>query len=317
MSDVLPSVTVIIPTRPGQSDVPAVEAARRLQYPAGKLDIIVARGRQPAVQRNAALKTASGEIVYFLDDDAMTLPENLHKAAEHFRNPAVAMVGGPNLCPADAPRIEQVFAVVLTSWLGFMSSRARYDRVGAARETTEKELILCNLLARKSAVQAAGGFDESLYPNEENALMDHIQKSGGKLVYDPALFVYRRPRPSLKAFCKMLLNYGRGRAEQFRRHPTFGSAPNFVPPLFCVYLAAAPWFGGVALLPLAIYAGAVMLQVVVLMTSKPIAYALAATPLIVLTHIFYGLGFWRGLFTTLRPSGAAPVTEVVLERVIL
>src|ERR1700741_3102494 len=83
-----------------------------------------------------------------------------------------------------------------------------------------------------------GGFDEALYPNEENALMDELQKRGGLLIYDPELIVHRRPRHSLKAFCKMLMTYGRGRAEQFRLHPTPGSALNFVPPLFCLYLAA-------------------------------------------------------------------------------
>jgi cellulose synthase/poly-beta-1,6-N-acetylglucosamine synthase-like glycosyltransferase len=316
VTDALPQVTVIIPARPGQNEVPAVDAARALEYPHGKLEVLVARGRQPAVQRNTALKSATGDIIYFLDDDAKVLPANLQRAVEHFRDPAVAMVGGPNLCPSDAPRLEQIFAVVLSSWLGFMSSRARYDKVGLTRATTEKELILCNLLARRSALLEAGGFDQSLYPNEENALMDHIQKRGGKLLYDPELAVYRRPRPTLKAFVKMLLNYGRGRAEQFRRHPTPGSAANFVPPTFCIYLVTAPWFGGIALAPLGLYALALLAQTSVLMTRRPVAYALAAMPLIVLTHVFYGLGFWRGLFTRLKQSTAASA-EVTIERIAL
>src|SRR4051812_31342810 len=40
----LPFVTIIIPTRPGQKDVPAVSAARLLDYPRERLEIIVARG---------------------------------------------------------------------------------------------------------------------------------------------------------------------------------------------------------------------------------------------------------------------------------
>ena len=85
---------------------------------------------------------------------------------------------------------------------------------------------------------ALGGFNEALYPNEENALMDEMQKRGAKLLYDPDLIVHRRPRHSLKAFAKMLLTYGRGRAEQFRLHPSPGSALNFLPPLFLLYLLA-------------------------------------------------------------------------------
>src|SRR4029077_9061028 len=124
--------------------------------------------------------------------------------------------------------------VVLSSWLAFGPSRARYAAVGSLREASEKELILCNLLARRDALRALGGFNEALYPNEENALMDELQKRGGKLLYDPQFIIRRRPRHTLKAFVKMLLNYGRGRAEQFRLHPTVGSALNFVPPLFCL-----------------------------------------------------------------------------------
>lgn len=309
----LPTVSVIVPTRPGQTDVAAVAAARRLDYPSKQLEIWIARGRQPAVQRNEAIKSASGEIIYFLDDDAQPKPENLQRAVGHFRDPKVKLVGGPNLCPADAPLIEQVFAIVLSSWVAFGPSRARYETVGQARPASEKELILCNLFARRDALVELGGFDASLYPNEENALMDNLQKRGGLLIYDPELIVYRRPRPTLKAFIKMLLNYGRGRAEQFRLHPTSGSALNFVPPLFCLYLLLWPILGLIGLVPLALYAVAVFGQTGYSIVRKGPLKALLAMPLLTLTHICYGLGFWRGLFTRLRPKTAI-ASEVSLER---
>jgi len=45
-------------------------------------------------------------------------------------------------------------------------------------------LILCNLVAPQGTLLKLGGFNEALYPNEENALMDEMQKQGGKLLYD-------------------------------------------------------------------------------------------------------------------------------------
>lgn len=315
MSDTLPSVTVLVPTRPGQSDVPAVTAARKFDYPAEHLEIIVVRGKQPSVQRNAGLRDARGELIYFLDDDSIAPPGNLRRAIEHFRNPQVKIVGGPNLCPADAPFQEQVFALVLSSWLGFLSSRARYASVGKVRESGEKELILCNLLARRSDMLELGGFNEALYPNEENALMDELQKRGGKLIYDPQLIVHRRPRPNLKAFCRMLMTYGRGRAEQFRVLPTFGSAPNFVPPLFCVYLATFWLFGWVGALLLAPYALLVLLQTAAFVPRGGLTRSLCALPLLPFPHVFYGLGFWRGLFTPLNAAATRAATPVDLERV--
>jgi len=323
----VPSVTVLIAARPEQAEIKAVSASRALDYPSDKLDIIVARGKQPSVQRNAGIRAARGELIYFLDDDSVPQPDNLRRTVAHFSDPNVKMVGGPNCCPADAPRLEQVFALVLGSWLAFGPSRARYTSVGDKRETSEKEIILCNLLARRDMLLQLGGFNEALYPNEENALMDEVQKGGGKLIYDPEFFVYRRPRASLWAFGKMLMTYGRGRAEQFRLHPTAGSALNFVPPLFCLCLAflvvllllpALAPFRMLLLAPLALYGFVVLAQVAVLAVNHGVLHSLLTIPLIVLAHLLYGLGFWRGLFTTFKPpEQRSAQAQVVLETVPL
>jgi cellulose synthase/poly-beta-1,6-N-acetylglucosamine synthase-like glycosyltransferase len=318
----LPIVSVIIAAPPDLTEIQAVAAARKLDYPADRLEIIVARGRQPSVQRNAALRAARGEWVYFLDDDALPAAGNLRRVAKLFDVSEVVMVGGPNLCPPDAPALEKVFAVVLASWLAFGPSRARYSPVGAERNSGEKELILCNLLARRAPLMELGGFNEALYPNEENALMDELQQRGRRLVYDPQFSVHRRPRRTLSLFLKMLRTYGRGRAEQFRVHPTPGSVLNFVPPMFCLYLAVllAAGFAGlprawywILASPLLLYGCAVFGQTVVSMRTAGILRAGLALPLLVASHVFYGLGFWRGLFTSLKSGPDRARTEVAIE----
>ena len=313
MNPILPTISVIIAARPGQDHIQAVDATRRLDYPPEKLELIVARGTQPAVQRNVAIREAKGEWIYFLDDDSMPPRDNLRKVIGYLQRPGVEMVGGPNLCPEDAPPLEQAFALVMSSWLAFGPSRARYAGVGSVRETGEKELILCNLMARRSTLVALKGFDESLYPNEENALMDTLRAQGGKMLYDPGFWVHRRPRKSLKSFIRMLLTYGRGRAEQFRLHPTLGSAPNFVPPLFCVYLPLAAVLRGPWLWPLGVYALAVAVQCLTA-TSGAWLTRLRAMPLILLTHLCYGAGFWRGLMGKYRSARAPGTVSVGLEK---
>lgn len=295
-------------------DIAAVRGAKKLDYPRDKLEIIVARGKQPSVQRNVAMRAARGDIIYFLDDDSVPQPDALRRAVELFRRPEVKMVGGPNLCPADSTKLQQAFSLTMGTWLAFGPSRARYCSVGATRESGEKELILCNLLARRDAMLELNGFNEKLYPNEENALMDELQERGGKLIYDPELIVHRHPRATLRAFCRMLKTYGRGRAEQFRLHPTANSIANFVPPVFVIYLLAVGFLPRWCLWPLAVYGIAVLIQAFAVVPVKKILWLPGVMALIFLSHILYGIGFWRGCFT--RPKSPTPqlAAEIKLER---
>lgn len=310
----IPFVSVVIAARPGEPDVLAARAARELDYPADQIEILIARGRQPSVQRNQAVREARGDWIYFLDDDSRPERANLRRVLDLLAETGCEGVGGPNLCPEDAPPLELAFAAVMGNTLAFGPSAARYRPVGARRDTSEKELILCNLVLRRSTFLNAGGFDEALYPNEENALMDAIVAQGGRLIYDPNLVVTRRPRGTWRAFLKMLMNYGRGRAEQWRKHPSMNSAMNFIPPLFCAYLLALPFLPWQSLLPLAGYAATIVVSALA-SPREPKAGLFPIMAGLVATHVFYGCGFWKGLFTRLPKPGSEPAVAVAIERI--
>ena len=72
-------------------------------------------------------------------------------------------------------------------------------------------------------------------------------------------------------------------------------------------------FGPVVFAPLGLYLVVVFLQTLASMISKGFVRSLLAAPLLVVSHILYGLGFWRGLFTPLKKPGDKPATEVVLD----
>lgn len=314
MTGVPPLVSVVIAARPEAAELAALKAARALDYPADRLEILVARGRQPSVQRNLAVHQAEGEWVYFLDDDSIPSPSNLCRASARMADPKVAGIGGPAVCPALAPLRERTFAATMANGLAFGPSAARYYPRGQARPTGEKELILCNLMLRRSTFLNAGGFNENLYPNEENALMDQIQAGGGLLIYDPEFVVERRPRPTVPAFLRMLRTYGRGRAEQFRLHPTWGSTLNFIPPLFCLYLIAVPFWPKLLLWPLLLYGIAVLAAALGGFRSFRVNPCALAS-LIFLSHLCYGLGFWAGLTTRLRGKSRRQPVEVTIEHI--
>jgi len=324
----LPSVSVLVPVHPHKKEVKSAEAARHFDYPADKLEIVVVRTTDlsigPGVKRNAGLKAIKGDLVYMLDDDSVAAPGLLRNAVEKFMaDPQVKMVGGPNVCPPDAPLFERALGCVMGSWLAFGPSCARYRPVGKLRESTEKELISCNLVANRAAVLEVG-FNPKLWPNEENAMMDGVQKRGGKLLYDPDFIAFRRPRDNFRAYRKMLVFYGGGRAHQLRMHPTVNSLPNFVPAFFLLYLLVLPFvpfipmvkdFAGLVLMPLALYLLAVLVQTAFIGGRSGLLLALYSAPLLVATTLLYGFGFLWGLIKPIPLPPPAPESDIWFEHV--
>jgi hypothetical protein len=126
-------------------------------------------------------------------------------------------------------------------------------------------------------------------------------------------------------------------------HPAFGSAINFVPPLFVLYLLLMPlwaWLGWLALgcttryyllafdggtisdcydgigwLPLALYLLALIVQTA-WNCCNGVIKSCCALPLLFATHLFYGLGFWRGLFSRVDRTKPAS-TDVTFDRIAL
>jgi hypothetical protein len=159
-----------------------------------------------------------------------------------------------------------------------------------------------------------GGFNEKLYPNEENALMDELQKRGGKLLYDPELIVYRRPRPTFRAFLPDAL--------ELRAGPGGAIPPASHDPIRAEFCSAA-------VLPVP---GAVAVSAAVLLVGAGGLWrggsrsgagrgrrgrnciGFRPSPADFREPYFYGLGFWRGCLTKPKPPPAAVSAEVKLEK---
>lgn len=308
-------VSIIIPVKPGGA-VSALTGLRGVDYPSDALEIIVAEGCCPSRQRNMAAAAAAGEILYFLDDDSRVAPGFVARAVGHYAEPNVAAVGGPSLTPiADTP-LQHAFGMAFASVIGGGGMRNRYRQTGSVRTTCDRELILCNLSFRRDVFLQQGGFDERLYPNEENELMDRIRKGWGLLIHDPELAVHRSQRTTLKAFCRQLFGYGRGRGEQ----TVFSGVVKpitFIPSLFLLYLFLLPFLHKpVYYLPFLCY----LIMTVsfalyqALRSGRPRAAALLLA-VIPLFHICYGLGMLCGLASPKSRKCAAASSSVTIRKV--
>ena len=259
-------------------------------------EILLAEGCAPSLQRNLAAKEAAGNILYFLDDDSMVRAENFAQCSQWMSDPMVAVVGGPSITPADDSRLQQLFGYALASPFGSGSVHNRYRAHGETRETTDKELILCNLAVRRSVFMDLGGFNECLYPNEENELLDRVTSAGYTLLHAPLMLVFRSQRHTLKAFIRQMFNYGRGRGQQTLISSSY-SAASFIPLFFIAYLVLLLIFIKYVLLliPLMIYLCAVLVFSFMALCSTRRLFSLLLVGVYPLMHTVNGAGLLWGL----------------------
>jgi len=304
------SFSFIIPVKPGGA-VTALDSLGCIE-PGGPLfEILIAEGSNPSRQRNLAAHQSQGDVLFFLDDDSLVKPDCLTQCAAALEHKDVAVVGGPSLTPDSDTFRQRLFGLALSSVFGAGAMLNRYRSVGQARVTTEKELILCNLAIRREQFLSAGGFDERLYPNEENELLDRIGLSGFKMMHLPDMGVRRSQRPTLNAFMRQMFNYGRGRAQQTLLAGP-GNLTSFLPMFFVLYLLLLPLIPAAFIwkLPLIAYASLAIIFAgkSVVFTGNPGSFLVLA--LFPIMHCCNGIGLLYG-FLRGRPEPPKAATIVV------
>lgn len=308
-----PYAAVVACARPDPS-LPAVRALRLLPRAERPRRILLAVGRNPSAQRNAAARALREPLLYFLDDDSCPQGGTATRLASHFTDPRTLAAGGPNLTPPDSPPFQKSVGSVLASWIGSFRVRHRYAALGSVKEATEKDLILCNLMVQREGFLKEGGFREDLYPNEENEFLNRVLHRGWRLVYDPAAAVLRPRRENTASFVRQAFRYGWGRGRQIRVYPCLTDVVHGVPAAFLIYLAALPFLLFEGALPPALRSLSVgPLALFVLLCAGTGAAAASwnrqaadffrVPLLILLRHAAYGTGLLCGLL------GPAPVAH--------
>ena len=298
-----------------------MDSIRRLDYPLEKIEVIVAEGTQPARQRNEAIKVAKGSILFFFDDDVVIDPNIIKRMLQFYDDPAITMVGGPNLTPATDSFLQKCFGYCMSSFFATAQMSSRYKSCGHERTGTEKNLICCNVSGR-AAIVRDNLFNETLWPCEENELFNRLQQKGHTLIFDPHSIVYHTRRHSLLKFAKQNFGYGRGRVEQLLIQPSTFEPLFLAPPLFTLYslsLLIVPLFQQLwgrylvfYSIPMMVYLFITLLLSLWTAISEKKVKAFFVLPFIYfLVHIPYGLGMMYGLFHRMW-SKSKPCREVKL-----
>jgi len=170
-----------------------VVSAAELTLPAdNRLKNVVEANRNPATRRNRAASVATGEILAFMDDDAVADPRWIATAGAYLdAHPDVLAVGGPDPAPPDSPAEELVADTLLrTKWIG-SGIACHEDRPGIFSIRHPSDIALVNLFVRRAAFT---GFDESVgYIGEDTRLLSELMQRG-TVMYHAGVRVFHRRR---------------------------------------------------------------------------------------------------------------------------
>jgi glycosyltransferase involved in cell wall biosynthesis len=274
----------------------ALAALEKTDYPPEKIEVIIAKGRRPALQRNAGAREAEGEILFFLDDDSVADPDLFRENVTFYKDPTVVGVGGPALPLPPETKVQAASDVVLASIFGDFRGCMRFARRGPARPVSEDEVILCNLSVRKSVFDEVRGFHDALYPNEENEFLQKVLnvRKADVFMYAPDA-VIRRPRPAtVGEFWRKVFGYGTGRLEQTLIRPSpicFLRLSAVLFPLYWILLPLLAFLTPWAFAPAVAYlAGNAVMSVKIWFTVRSTGVSLAAFALFPVMHAAYPCG---------------------------
>lgn len=277
-------------------DAPVTEQVERTRF-------LVPGVTGPAEKRDAAVREARGEIIAFLDDDAYPDAGWLTTALRHFQNSTVVAVGGPALTPANDPLWAQTSGAVFASWLGSGPTRMRHAPVGEVRRIDDWPTV--NLLVRREAFLAVGGFDTSYWPGEDTKLCLDLIQRGGVILYDPAARCFHHRATTPLRHLRQVGRFGLHRGHFARVYPETSLRLSYFLPLLALTTVIA--LIGVAMrvpstrsLMSAVALGVSGIVIVgalhASVRAKRPALLVLFPLLLGATHTTYALAFLRGLF---------------------
>ncbi len=302
--------SVIITARNSEDSSTALKSLVELKYVSTGIEVITAIGKQPSLQRNEAAKVATGEYLLFIDNDSVVHPRLLQYYDDALSyESGIGIVGGPAHFRSTSKNFKAAIQAFFDSAFGMGPFRARYSSIGRVRASSERELILCNMVIRRDLFLAEGGFNLELYPNEENEFLNRVQHQT-KIYYHPLAICYREPEKNIFLFAKQILNYGAGRSKHLLLFPQFWNHIFLLPLVFFLYCLGLLTFAtefstmsGYLFLPIFLYlVFSIAASAFACLTKKNSRLLILLPPVLLLGHFFYGMGFLIGSIRYLFPK---------------
>ncbi len=182
---------VVVVNGPSTDNSGEVIASWLPKIRAGKCDLA-----NLSVSRNVGICMAQGDIVAFIDDDAIPEPEWLTQLAEAYRDPMVGAVGGfvYNHTGYD---FQYTYGVVDRFGHADLGMQEATPHLSFPKSGRFPHLLGCNSSFRRSALLEIGGFDEEFeYFLDETDVCLRIVDAGYLIAQLPRAYVHHKYAPS-------------------------------------------------------------------------------------------------------------------------
>ncbi len=316
-----PNVSIIVAAYNSQDTIEeCLKSILAQKYPADSVEIIVMDGGSkdntvkiaqqfpikvfsirlncPAAY-NYAQKIAQHSVLGFIDADAKVEKEWLQKLVPRLNEPNVAGVSGSiETWNQDNPWARCI---------GY-ELKNRYQRIGKYTG----RIATMNLLMKKDVIEEVGGWDEKLPSQYDTDIGFRISAKGYKIAYEPTALCYHFNRPTLKAFYRQQLQYGKNTLKLYFKHGRLARGDEItdvgmnIQPVLLLAAAVSFLFSIIPFLRLLwVVSGLILLTMVVYFLFSAVKMAIkfsdwSAMRLFVLYFVRLGAWFIGATITTLR-----------------
>ena len=170
--------------------------------------VVRTANRGLASARNRGLEESRGDVVAYLDDDAVPDPHWLTYAVDALLSSAHAAVGGPNLAPPDGVVADAV-----------ANAPGGPNHV-LVSDTVAEHIPGCNMVFWRDGLASIGAFDpQFIAAGDDVDVCWRVQARGWTIGFAPAAVVWHRRRGTVRGYLRQQRGYGKAEALLERKWP--------------------------------------------------------------------------------------------------
>jgi glycosyltransferase involved in cell wall biosynthesis len=176
--------------------------------------------------RNRGIKEAKGNIITYVDDDAILTPDFLKNMLAFFRSKSTAVgVGGKVIPKYESGQEPKWYSKYVSAMAGSVNHGDSIEKYNA----NMKYPVGCNMTYTKSILEKAGGFNNQLtFRSDDKFIFHQVKKLSDEIYYLPDAMLYHYiddERLEFKNFKKLYLKSGN---EEKKRIKSEGSSLNLI-----------------------------------------------------------------------------------------